>query len=102
MSAWRWQTAKAMARKYPSDVADACRRVESGRSTCEMTSCRSPVELLRVGARATARRTLSCVERGGRRPIVSGCAVFDPEVTAYDVRLPESRRYGEGKCWRQW
>jgi hypothetical protein len=26
------------------------------------------------------------------------CAVFDLEVTAYDVRLPKSRRYGEGQC----
>jgi hypothetical protein len=51
---------------------------------------------LRVGRAGRCSKTLSCGERGGRRLIVSGCAVFDPEVTAYDVRLPESRRYGEG------
>jgi hypothetical protein len=102
MSAWRWQTAKAMARKYPSAVAGACRRVESGRSTDGPTSCRSTAGPLRVGRAGRCSKTLSCGERGGRCLIVSGCAVFDPEVTAYDVRLPESRRYGEGQRAHEW
>jgi mycoredoxin len=51
MSAWRWQTAKAMARKYPSAAAGANRSVESERSTHGLTSCRSLVDLCSCGIR---------------------------------------------------
>ena len=102
MSAWRWQTAKAMARKYPSASGGANRSVESERSTHGLTSCRSLVDLASRGIRGPL-LTIAFL-RGARRaaPNVLCLILFDPEVTAYDVRLPGSRRYGEGKCWRQW
>jgi hypothetical protein len=99
MSAWRWQTAKAMARKYPSAAGGADRRVESERSTHGLTSCRSQVDLV---PRAVAQERFPAWSAAGGADRMTVVAVFDPEVTAYDVRLPGSRRYGEGKCWRQW
>jgi hypothetical protein len=68
MSAWRWQTAKAMARKYPSAAGGANRSVESERSTHGLTSCRALVDLTSRGIRRPLLlRALYCVERGGRR-----------------------------------
>ena len=101
MSAWRWQTAKAMARKYPSAAVGANRSVESERSTHGLTSCRSLVELTLLISAGRRSQSLCCWERGGRRrmcSLVLCLILFDLEVTAYDVRLPESRRYGEGQC----
>jgi hypothetical protein len=36
--------------------------------------------------------------RGARRATPRCLKLFDPEVTAYEVRLPKSRRYGEGNA----
>jgi hypothetical protein len=103
MSAWRWQTAKAMARKYPSTAAGANRSVESERSTHELTSCRSQVELtLRDVRGPLLEERFPARSAAGGADVMTVVTVFDPEVTTYDVRLPGSRRYGEGKCWRQW